>query len=187
MAFFKLIRILFIFLRFRLDDLLPKESLPLWIKIIFFLSPFRIIPTSKSPGVRLAEALELAGPLFVKFGQILSTRPDFLTPDLIQELKKFQNNLKPFPVSEAINTIEKDLGKPIEELFEWFNEEPLAAASIAQVHEAKFYLQVGKQSRRKKKQRKAEETSAARGRDVSWKNGGIRSPGTESRGSDFIE
>ena len=139
MAFFKLIRILFIFLRFRLNDLLPKESLPLWIKIIFFLSPFRIIPTSKSPGVRLAEALELAGPLFVKFGQILSTRPDFLTPDLIQELKKFQNNLKPFPVSEAINTIEKDLGKPIEELFESFNKEPLAAASIAQVHEAKLF------------------------------------------------
>lgn len=139
MAFLKFLRIIYIFLRFRLDEILPKESLPIWIKIIFFLSPFRLIPSKKSQGVRLAEALELAGPLFIKFGQLLSTRPDFLSDDLIQELKKFQNNLKPFPAEEAISIIEKDLGKPIEELFASFNKEPLAAASIAQVHEAKLF------------------------------------------------
>jgi len=84
----------------------------------------------------LAEALETAGPIFVKFGQLLSTRPDFLDEEIIQELQRFQNNLKPFSSKEAVEIIEKDLGRPINELFADFNSLPLAAASIAQVHEA---------------------------------------------------
>jgi ubiquinone biosynthesis protein len=84
----------------------------------------------------LAEALETAGPIFVKFGQLLSTRPDFLDEEIIQELQRFQNNLKPFSSKEAMEIIEKDLGRPINELFADFNSLPLAAASIAQVHEA---------------------------------------------------
>ena len=136
MPFIKLIRIVFIFLKFKLNEIFPKEVLPLWLKVIFFLSPFNLIPTNKKIGVRLAEALETAGPIFVKFGQLLSTRPDFLDEEIIQELQRFQNNLKPFSSKEAMEIIEKDLGRPINELFEDFNSLPLAAASIAQVHEA---------------------------------------------------
>ena len=136
MPFIKLIRIVFIFLKFKLNEIFPKEVLPFWLKVIFFLSPFNLIPTNKKIGVRLAEALETAGPIFVKFGQLLSTRPDFLDEEIIQELQRFQNNLKPFSSKEAMEIIEKDLGRPINELFADFNSLPLAAASIAQVHEA---------------------------------------------------
>jgi ubiquinone biosynthesis protein len=136
MPFIRLIRIVFIFFKFKLNAIFPKEVLPFWLKVIFFLSPFNLIPTNKKIGVRLAEALETAGPIFVKFGQLLSTRPDFLDEEIIQELQRFQNNLKPFSSKEAVEIIEKDLGRPINELFADFNSLPLAAASIAQVHEA---------------------------------------------------
>ena len=136
MPLIRLIRIFFIFLKFQLGEIFPREILPFWLKLVFFISPFNLIPTKKKLGVRLAEALETAGPIFVKFGQLLSTRPDFLEEEVIQELQKFQNNLSPFPSEEAIEIIEKDLGNPIDELFADFNHTPLAAASIAQVHEA---------------------------------------------------
>ena len=112
-----------------------KDLIVLFV-VNFFISPFNLIPTKKKLGVRLAEALETAGPIFVKFGQLLSTRPDFLEEEVIQELQKFQNNLSPFPSEEAIEIIEKDLGRSLDELFVDFNHTPLAAASIAQVHEA---------------------------------------------------
>ena len=85
-------------------------------------------------GQRLREALERLGPIFVKFGQVLSTRRDLLPPDLADELAKLQDRVPPFPAEVAIATIERAFKKPLDELFLSFEREPVASASIAQVH-----------------------------------------------------
>ena len=87
-------------------------------------------------GVRLRMALEDLGPIFVKFGQQLSTRRDMLPDDIAVELAKLQDKVPPFPGSIAREIIERALGKKIEEVFHEFDETPLASASVAQVHAA---------------------------------------------------
>ncbi|TAM11837.1 MAG: ubiquinone biosynthesis regulatory protein kinase UbiB [Nevskiaceae bacterium] len=89
-------------------------------------------------GSRLRMALEELGPVFVKFGQALSTRPDLLPPDVATELAQLQDRVPPFPGEEAQRIVEAALGKPIGELFESFDTTPLASASIAQVHAAQL-------------------------------------------------
>jgi len=89
-------------------------------------------------GQRLREALESLGPIFVKFGQVLSTRRDLLPPDIADELALLQDRVPPFPGDLAVKAIEKGLGKPIEELFDDFDRRPVASASIAQVHFARL-------------------------------------------------
>lgn len=96
-----------------------------------------------SPSVRIRLVLEDLGPSFVKLGQIASTRPDLLPADLITELKKLQDSLPPLPYSEIKEQVERSLGAPIEELFESFEQEPLATASIAQVHRARLRTEEG--------------------------------------------
>jgi len=85
---------------------------------------------------RLRLALEELGPTFIKFGQILSTRPDFLPPAFIKELEKLQDNVPPFSSFQAKKIIEEELDKPIEKLFRKFEARPVAAASLSQVHKA---------------------------------------------------
>ncbi|MCS6811814.1 MAG: ubiquinone biosynthesis regulatory protein kinase UbiB [Tepidimonas sp.] len=85
-------------------------------------------------GQRLREALERLGPIFVKFGQVLSTRRDLLPPDIADELAKLQDRVPPFPTEVAVATIERAFGRPLHEVFEQFEREPVASASIAQVH-----------------------------------------------------
>jgi ubiquinone biosynthesis protein len=91
-------------------------------------------PTAR--GRHLREMLDELGPTFVKFGQLLSTRPDVVPPDIIAELRGLQDDVRPFPFVEVERMVEEDLGQPLERLFLDFEETPLAAASIGQVHGA---------------------------------------------------
>jgi ubiquinone biosynthesis protein len=101
-------------------------------KVLHHEHQFAHIPTSQ----RLRMALEELGPTFVKMGQMLSTRPDLLPHEYILELEKLQNRVAPVP-SDVIKTIiEAELKKPLAQLFDWFDDTPLAAASLAQVHRA---------------------------------------------------
>src|SRR4030066_480358 len=81
-------------------------------------------------------AFEELGPTFIKFGQILSTRPDLIPHEYIEEFKKLQDDVPPFSSEEAREVVEEELKKPINELLDEFDEKPLAAASIAQVNKA---------------------------------------------------
>ena len=87
-------------------------------------------------GRHLREMLDELGPTFVKFGQLLSTRPDVVPPDIIAELRGLQDDVRPFPYEEVERVIREELGQPIERLFLEFDPSPLAAASIGQVHRA---------------------------------------------------
>ncbi|MDE2400564.1 MAG: ubiquinone biosynthesis regulatory protein kinase UbiB [Burkholderiales bacterium] len=122
-----------IFLRYGLDalvlDSLRRPSLRLLSRII---STGRRLHAP--PGERLRLALERLGPIFVKFGQMLSTRRDLLPPDVADELAKLQDRVPPFPGAESVKLVEKALGKPISAVFKQFDTEPVASASIAQVH-----------------------------------------------------
>ena len=136
-VFFRFITILRVFLRYRLDELIPKYRLPLRAKLL--LLPCALFPTSKlSRGERLRRALEELGPIFIKFGQLLSTRPDLVPDDIVKELNYLQDQVAPFPNDEFKRIVETALGAPVETIFEDYDEAPLASASVAQVHTARL-------------------------------------------------
>jgi ubiquinone biosynthesis protein len=123
----RLLRIVRVGLRFGLHEFIPRFSRN---PLFSIFSHYK----NTSRGQRLREALETLGPIFVKFGQVLSTRRDLLPLDIADELAKLQDQVPPFPSEQAVFEIEKSLGKKIEELFGSFNHDPVASASIAQVH-----------------------------------------------------
>jgi len=126
-----------ILLRYRLDDLFEDTPAERWLKLARpFVPRASATIAAQSRGTRLRLALQELGPIFVKFGQILSTRRDLMPPDVADQLALLQDRVKPFDGEAARAIVEAALGLPIGEAFETFDTTPLASASIAQVHAA---------------------------------------------------
>jgi ubiquinone biosynthesis protein len=128
---FRFVKILWIALRFGLDEFaLPADSVA--ARAVGALLFFRSLSDPRA--VRLRLALESLGPIFVKFGQVLSTRRDLLPADIADELARLQDQVPPFPGELAVAEVERAFGKPIAQVFEKFDPAPVASASVAQVH-----------------------------------------------------
>src|SRR5690242_15185054 len=135
----RLMRINFVLVRHGLDEIVLATHLFRPVRYLVYLSPFYWFRSkSISRGERIRRALEDLGPIFVKFGQMLSTRRDLLPLDIADELAKLQDRVPPFPGTQARAIVETAFAKPVSELFEEFSEQPLASASIAQVHAARL-------------------------------------------------
>ncbi|MDC6168901.1 ubiquinone biosynthesis regulatory protein kinase UbiB [Paucibacter sp. XJ19-41] len=131
--FARLLVIVWTVLRFGLDELALSGFRQRRLRLLR-----RLISVGRNwdqpRGVRLRLALEHLGPIFVKFGQVLSTRRDLVPADIVAELSRLQDNVPPFPAAVSQALVEKAFGKPVEQLFKSFDAEPVASASIAQVH-----------------------------------------------------
>jgi ubiquinone biosynthesis protein len=137
-VFARLLQIQRVLVRHGLDEYLDKTHLLRPLRFAFYLSPATWLQRRRdgSRGERLRLALEELGPVFMKLGQVLSTRRDLLPPDIADELAKLQDRVPPFSNDEARAIVEAAYGQPLSEVFASFESEPLAAATIAQVHSA---------------------------------------------------
>jgi ubiquinone biosynthesis protein len=137
MLLLRLLRILSVGIRYGLDEFFLGHErfagLRTLIRAVVF---WRTLDEPRA--VRLRQALEALGPIFVKFGQILSTRRDLLPPDIADELAKLQDRVPPFATEQAIRTLTRVYGRPVERVFSAFEREPIASASVAQVHIARL-------------------------------------------------
>jgi ubiquinone biosynthesis protein len=120
-------------LRFGIDDLALSGVKQRWVRAVA-----RVVTVGRRfdepRGVRLRRALEKLGPIFIKFGQVLSTRRDLLPADIADELAQLQDNVPPFPGAQSVAIVERAFAKPLTDVFTSFDAEPVASASIAQVH-----------------------------------------------------
>ena len=136
---FRLAHINFVLVRHGLDEIILATHLFRPFRILYYIAPWNWVPRKRGPrGVRIRKALEELGPIYVKFGQILSTRQDLLPDDIAEELERLQDRVPAFPGSQARELIETAYEKPIDSVFRNFQEAPLAAASVAQVHTAEL-------------------------------------------------
>jgi ubiquinone biosynthesis protein len=140
-ALLRLFRIFQVFTRYRLDQLLLQLPLPALVRFVLRIGPWRLRPAPRglTRGERLRRACEDLGPVFIKFGQILSTRRDLLADDIADDLAWLQDKVPPFPSDQARARIEEQLGQSIESVFAEFSDAPLASASVAQVHVARLH------------------------------------------------
>ena len=138
MRIFRLLKIMVVSSRYGLDEMLaahdPSGRLPKLLRIIGFWRRY-----DQARAVRLRLALEALGPIFVKFGQVLSTRRDLLPTDFADELAKLQDRVPPFDGGIAVAEIERVFARPIQQIFAEFDVTPVASASIAQVHFARLF------------------------------------------------
>ncbi len=133
MRLLRLLKIIFVVLRFGLDEFLLAHSRTRWLLVPINLLLFAR-DTSAPRAERLRHALESLGPIFVKFGQMLSTRRDLIPVDIADELAKLQDQVPPFPSAQAVVLLEAAYNKKLNEVFFSFEETPVASASVAQVH-----------------------------------------------------
>ncbi len=135
----RLAHINLVLLRHGLDEVVLATHLFRPLRFLIYLSPWYWLRRDRGTyPERIRRALEDLGPIFIKFGQILSTRRDLLPDDLANELAKLQDRVPPFPGDQARVIIEKAYGQPVGELLDAFDEQPLASASVAQVHTAQL-------------------------------------------------
>lgn len=136
---FRLIHINFILARHGLDNVILSLRLFAPLRFLVILNPWNWFRKKEfNHAVAMRHALQELGPIFVKFGQALSTRRDLIPHEFANELAQLQDNVPPFSGKTARQIIETELGQPIESIFIEFDEEPFASASIAQVHAARF-------------------------------------------------
>ena len=139
MNLFRLSKILHTFANYRVMDLLPAHRRRKTINLFKLISPLGLKSRKcKSNPEKLRKALEELGPIFVKLGQVLSTRPDLIPVEITKELSKLQDDVETFAWTEAEKYIADQLDQPISEIFSYIDEQPLASASVAQVHAAEL-------------------------------------------------
>ena len=128
-----------VLVRHGLDEIVLNTHLLRPVRFLLYLLPWNWVRGTQPPrAVRLRRTLEDLGPIFIKFGQILSTRRDLLPEDIADEFASLQDRVPPFPGEAAAGIVRDAIGRPVEEIFSEFTREPLASASIAQVHAARL-------------------------------------------------